>query len=46
MGRFSKVEVARFSQAPKRWAKAIMIVQSCISLGTVVVLAARAVNIL
>ena len=29
-----------------RWAKATMIVQSCISLGTVVVLGARAVNIL
>ena len=29
-----------------RWAKAMMIVQSCISLGTVVVLGARAVNIL
>ena len=29
-----------------RWAKAMMIVQSCISLGTVVIIAARAVNIL
>ena len=29
-----------------RWAKAMMMVQSCISLGTVVVLGARAVNIL
>jgi uncharacterized membrane protein len=29
-----------------RWAKSMMIVQSCISLGTVAVIAARAVNIL
>jgi uncharacterized membrane protein len=29
-----------------RWAKVLMIIQSCISLGTVVVLAARAVNVL
>jgi hypothetical protein len=29
-----------------RWAKAMMIVQSCISLGTIVIIAARAVNIL
>jgi uncharacterized membrane protein len=29
-----------------RWAKAMMMVQSCISLGTVVILAARAVNVL
>ena len=29
-----------------RWAKAMMMVQSCISLGTVAILAARAVNIL
>ena len=29
-----------------RWAKVMMMVQSCISLGTVVILAARAVNVL
>lgn len=29
-----------------RWAKALMMVQSCISLGTVAILAARAINIL
>ncbi len=29
-----------------RWAKGMMMVQSCISLGTVVILAARAVNVL
>lgn len=29
-----------------RWAKALMMVQSCISLGTLVILAARAINIL
>ena len=29
-----------------RWAKVLMMIQSCISLGTVVILAARAINIL
>jgi hypothetical protein len=29
-----------------RWAKVMMMVQSCISLGAVVILAARAINVL